>query len=728
MKKFLSTIICALFFVCASAAVPESSPDMLRRCDSLMRHVYSFAEYNSRIVDQYRAELYIKGRLHVAKKNFGLRYVPHMFRFEKGVSDYFMESLSDVHYTAPDVYDRKIRAFSTTFKRDRGEIADVFGFLALNVYKSTILTDKLLSPLDSLNACYYDFEPDTVTGPADCRVVRIKVTPRFSSTQLVSGYIDVSASSYRITEMLMNGSYDLVDFSIRMVMGDYGDEEFLPVRFDMNFVYRFLGNRLELCGKAYMNYSEIKLYDDLGKVRKSSNRHSHDKSHSYSLTTDTAATRGGTEYLDTHRPVALDSTEMRLYAERRMRRARPGRVKRKSKSLVLWGQMGEALARSYNVNLQNVGVVKCSPIINPMMLDYSHTRGWSYKQKFRYSRFFKGSERMLNISPRFAYNFSDKKLYTQLYSSFDYWPEKMASLRFEAGNRNKIYSSVVRDQLGRWPSKLFDSDMEDIDYFTDIYMNLMHAVEPVNGLYIKTGLAFHWRKLVNDSKIRLTEPVTNQEWAELRNIRSAYNSAAPRIRIEYTPSMYYYMNGKRKINIGSKHPTFIFDYERSIKGFLGSNGKYERMEFEVCQEIALKRIRTLSWRVGAGCFTNQESMFFVDFVNFRRHNIPEGWNDDLGGTFQELDRDVYNSSRKYARANFVYESPLLLFRSVGRHLKMIQHERLYLGVLAMPGLTPYIEAGYGFGTHVFDIGVFVGNERGRFQSVGCKFSFELFRD
>lgn len=728
MKKFLAIIIYALTRICLCTASPESSPDMLRRCDSLMKHVYSYADYNSRIVDQYRAQLYMKGRLHVAKKNLGLRYVPHMFRFEKGVTDYFMESLSEVHYTAPDIYDRKITAFSTTFKRDKGEIADVFGFLALNAYKSTILTDRLLSPLDSLNARYYNFEPDTVTGTADCRIVRIKYTPRFSSTQLVTGYIDVSASSYRITGMRIDGTYELVDFSITMTMGDYGDEEFLPVRFDMNFIYRFLGNQLNLKAEAYMKYKEIKLYDNPVKIRKSSNKHSHDKSHSYSLTTDTTTTRKGTTYLDIHRPIPLDTIEKRLYAEQKERREHPKKKKRKSKSLVLWGQMGEALARSYNVNLQNVGVVKCSPLINPMMLDYSHTRGWSYKQKFRYTRYFKKTERMLKISPKIGYNFSDKKLYTQLYSSYEYWPEKTASVRFEAGNRNKIYSSTVRDQLGKWPSKLFDTDMTNIDYFSDIYMNLMHVIEPVNGLNIKAGLAFHWRKLINDSKITLTEPVSDQEWAELRNIRSAYNSAAPRIRLEYTPSMYYYMNGRRKTNIGSKHPTFIFDYERSIKGFLGSNGQYERMEFEVCQEIVLRRIRTLSWRIGAGCFTNQQSMYFVDFVNFRRHNIPEGWNDDLGGTFQELDRDIYNSSRKYARANLVYESPLLLFRSVGRHLKMIQHERLYLGLLAMPGLTPYIEAGYGIGTHVFDIGVFTGNLRGKFKSIGCKFSFELFRD
>lgn len=48
-------------------------------------------------------------------------------------------------------------------------------------------------------------------------------------------------------------------------------------------------------------------------------------------------------------------------------------------------------------------------------------------------------------------------------------------------------------------------------------------------------------------------------------------------------------------------------------------------------------------------FTKQEDMYFVDFANFARRNLPEGWNDDIGGTFQLLDGRWYNSSRQYWR-------------------------------------------------------------------------------
>ena len=51
--------------------------------------------------------------------------------------------------------------------------------------------------------------------------------------------------------------------------------------------------------------------------------------------------------------------------------------------------------------------------------------------------------------------------------------------------------------------------------------------------------------------------------------------------------MYYYMNGRRKMNVGSSMPTFILDYERGLKGLFGSNDEHERVEFDVQQKIKL---------------------------------------------------------------------------------------------------------------------------------------------
>lgn len=182
------------------------------------------------------------------------------------------------------------------------------------------------------------------------------------------------------------------------------------------------------------------------------------------------------------------------------------------------------------------------------------------------------------------------------------------------------------------------------------------------------------------------------------------------------------------MNVGSSMPTFILDYEMGLKGVFGSTDSHERLEFDVQQKIKLNQIRTLSYRAGFGMFTRLDNVYFVDYVNFSRRNLPEGWNDEIGGTFQLLDRRWYNSSRHYCRGHVSYESPFIMLRPLNRWLGMIQQERLYGGVLFMPHLHPYLEVGYGIGTHIFDAGIFVSAINGEFDTVGFKFTFELFND
>lgn len=703
-------------------------PDKPLVSDSILRHIFQFSPFYSRIIDDYKADLYVKGKLKVHKRNHLIRYVPSMFRFEKGVDDYLVESVSEIHYTAPDIYDRKIKAVSTTFPRDRGQITDMAEFLHMNIYSSSLMSDKLLSPIDKKSSRYYTYLLDSVAGPDDCLKYKILIVPKFRSTQLVGGYMWVSDQVWTIRELYFEGVYDVIRFKAHVVMGDEGDEEFLPVSLDLNIVFKFLGNHLEMDCNAWMKYKEIKFYSKGSTLRKSQKKHRHDLTESYRLTCDSTQLVTDKEKFNRLRPFPLEAGEDSIYRGFALRRdtTRRNVKKPKNKSLEFWGQLGDALISSYNVNLAGIGSVRCSPLINPVLFSYSHSRGFSYKQKFKYNRYFHATDRLLRIVPQIGYNFTHKELYVRMDAEFQYWPRKQAGWEVNMGNGNRIYSSVVLDQLKQLPDSTFNFDEVQLDYFKDVYLNLFHNIEPVNGLFIKAGVSIHWRYLINNSRLALQKPVPDKVWAAFRSIRSEYNSFAPRIRIEWTPGMYYYMNGRRKMNVGSKMPTFMLDYERGIKGVLGSTGAHERWEFDVQQNLKLGGIRSIGYRVGGGMFTKQEDMFFVDFANFSRRNLPEGWNDEIGGTFQLLDGRWFNASRQYWRGNVTYESPLILLKPLNRWMGMVQQERLYGGILFMPHLNPYVELGYGIGTHVFDVGFFVSSVSGKFDTAGFKFTFELF--
>ena len=69
-----------------------------------------------------------------------------MFRLQKGVRQYMVETYSDLHFTAPNIYDQKVKASMGTVHNSRG-VPGMLEYFNINLYSSTLLYDRLLSPL-----------------------------------------------------------------------------------------------------------------------------------------------------------------------------------------------------------------------------------------------------------------------------------------------------------------------------------------------------------------------------------------------------------------------------------------------------------------------------------------------------------------------------------------------------------------------------------------------------
>ena len=690
--------------------------------DSIIERVMTFAPLYETIVSDYRANLYIKGKMDIQKKNFILRYVPSMFRLQKGVREYLLETYSDLHYTAPNIYDQKVKASQGTVRGNRG-LPGLLEYFNVNIYSSSLLNDeRLLSPLAKNGQKYYKYRIDSVMGDPNNLDYRVRFIPRTKSDQLVGGYMVVSSNVWSVREIRFSGRSELITFTCWIQMGDVGKKnEFLPVRYDVEALFKFLGNKVDGNYTASLDYKSIELKEK--KVRKKEKR-KYNLSESFSLQCDTNAYNTDASTFAIMRPIPLNESEKKLYHDYTLRRDTTT-VEKPSKSQAFWGTMGDLMVEDYKFNLSNIGSVRFSPFINPLLFSYSGSNGLSYRQDFRYNRLFRG-DKLLRIVPKLGYNFTRKEFYWSLNADFEYWSQKRGFFRLNVGNGNRIYSSKVLDELKAMPDSIFNFDLIHLDYFKDLYFNFRHTVEVVNGLDIGLGFSAHKRTAVEPSRFVITGdyPMPPPEFMD--KFKNTYISFAPRIRIEWTPGLYYYMNGKRKINLYSLYPTFSVDYERGIKGVFKSTGEYERIEFDLQHQIRMGLMRNIYYRFGFGAFTNQDELYFVDFANFSRHNLPVGWNDEIGGVFQVLDSRWYNSSRRYVRGHFTYEAPFLILRHLMKYTRYVQNERIYISALSMPHLQPYLEVGYGIGTHIFDVGVFVSSENWKFGGIGCKFTFELF--
>ncbi len=727
MKRQLSIwILCIFLLACSQTGRANSVLNPFTHepvsVDSILDNLQKFAPTYRRMVSDYRADLYIKGELRVKKKNALYRYIPVTFRMQKGVREYLTESYSDLHFTSPNIYDHKVKGNIGTASGGRRFEGMMLEYFRVNIYSSSLLFDKLVSPLASNGRKYYYYHIDSIMGTPEDVQYKIRFRPRTQSDQLVGGYMVVSANVWSVREMRFSGRMEAIAFENLIKMGEVGaDDEFLPVSYDFNMRFSFFGNVVEGSYFTNLDYKSITL--DMKRDKWRRKIHTHDLSDSYTLSTDTNAYRTDSTYFEQVRPVPLSDSERQLYQSYTLRRdtilGKPI-----NKTRVFWGQVGDILLTDYNLNLANAGTVRCSPLFNPFLMSYSPSNGLSYRQSFKYNRLFPG-DHLLRVVPRLGYNFTRKEFYWSLGVDYGYWPEKIGTISVQTGNGNRIYSSDVLDEIKATPDSIFDFEHLRLDYFHDLYFNVNHSVELLNGLSLGMGLSIHKRTPASKPSWGLTPPGSSLPDMD-HIIRDAYVSFAPRVKVEYTPGLFYYRAGKRKVNLRSEFPTFSIDWERGIKGVFGSTGRYERMEFDLQHHVPLGLMRNFYYRFGCGAFTNQDELYFVDFVNFTRNNLPVGWNDEIGGVFQLLDRRWYNSSRKYVRAHGTYEAPFLFLSHLNKYTRYVENERLYLSALLVPHLKPYLEVGYGIGTHIFDFGVFVSSENFHYGQLGCKFTFELF--
>jgi hypothetical protein len=656
-----------------------------------------------------------------------------MFRLKKGVNEYLYESYSDIHFSEPNIYDHKLRVITGTVDRFRGPKANLLQYFNTNIYASSMMRSKLLSPLSTSAQKHYKYRLDSIVNYNGEKAFCISFSPKKRSYQLVEGCMIVSDNVWSIREMQFSGRSEYLRYDIHIKMGDVGnDNEFLPLVQNMNASFKFLGNQFDANMLVNFDYESIEIKEKRARPTKKEAK-DYDLTDSYSLKNDTSSFYRDTLHIAKLRPFDLTPHEKRIYADYYIKKDTTlFKPSKKRESVEFWGEIGDMLVSNYTLNLAQLGSVKASPLINPLLLDYSGTNGVSYKQEFKYSRLF-NRDRLLRIVPRIGYNFGRKEFYWRIKADFDYWPHKRAAIHLNIGNGNTIYSSKIVDELQQIPDSIFDFDKIHMDYFKDFYVDLRHSREFFNGFTVEVGISAHKRTAAKKSEFVPPDPENTDKALDLikdpefeMKYRNTYKSFAPRVRVIWTPGQYYYMNGNRKVNLHSDYPTFILDWERGIDGVFGSTGSYERYEFELQHQISLGLMRTLYYRVGCGAFTKQKQLYFVDFANFARRNLPVGWNDDIGGVFQNLDRRWYNSSREYVRGNVTYEAPFLLLPLLFKNTKYVLNERLYFGTVVMRRLTPYVEIGYGIGTHIFDLGVFVSSIKGKFDEIGFKITFELF--
>ena len=686
--------------------------------DSVMQRVYTYVERTGIQESGFTSEVYVQHYLRTKRRGIIMRYLPGALHLQRGENEYFGESLSSYQFLPPAQVDKKdIAAFNTmpyvTRPRDRW-----IGRYSMSIYEPNFFTDCVLSPFNVHNRLYYKFRFKYTYLSLGRRIAHIEIEPRIWNSQLVRGDADIDVWSGEVRLFSLQFFYGWSRLHVTGEMGEQGRASLLPKKVSLVSRLKMFGNSLEERFDATAKYDFTKSLEVVADSALDYRRR-FDMTNLCRLRIDTTRMKRDLAFFEKNRPVKLMPFQEAIYDKAAERQ----QVKRDTMCLSPRAQRldraEDLFLDSHTLQIGEKGKVKLPPVLTPAMVEWSKNDGFSLRTRlsfdFNLTKFQK-----LQFRPRVGYNFKQKQVYWDCPLIYRFLPRYDGMLRIDASGGDHIYNSKqadeVREELKgivKYDSLLSVFDSYQFQYYRDQRFSAEYSMQPIVGLRLCAGLRFHQRKMLNWNRL-----------SAVTSMQRTLTSFAPGIRVEWTPGLYYYRENQRPVPLRTKWPTFMVDYERSVKA-VDPHTSYERVEFDASYRMNLYALRTLYFRIGGGLYTQRGENCFLDYENFRNNHMVALSSNDFVGQFQLLNNHWYNESNYYLRMSASYESPMMLFSRIKYLTRIVEREYLFCNLLTVRSLKMYTEFGYGISLPLLNLAAF-GSIAGKGQSAfGCKVSIHL---
>lgn len=659
---------------------------VLHELPTVLDSIYNFRHSLGTLPDSVTSNAYIKYNVNIIKRNMAMFFVPKVDVLISGDRKLVGESLNKVTFYEGDRTKSEVVVINHTFSKSGARnVPALTEYLTPYIYNPTIFKSFVFSPFHKSNHKFYKYKLKELGAWAE-----LSFKPRIKNPQLIKGKALIDPNNGRVLTTTFKCNFRMYKLKFDIEMND-GSEPMndpqggkiaplLPKKCNIEALMRFLWNKIDI---HYENTYElpIMLADTIEGYQ---NRQAMNELRPYPLTEDEEAVFE--KYDSLHTPEVLDSIYQAEHKGISMKR--------------LWNDYGKQLFKSHTAEIGNADF-KLNPIIDPMQLLYSATKGFIYRIKTR-AVVQLGSNSRFSFAPNGAYNFHRKRCYFELPITWEYNIRRNAHIQMNMYNTDPISNTGIKYEKKRVQDKnKIDFDSLSLEYFHNLHLILDYQYAFREWNHINVGFNFYRRSPMHKKAIDKEGKVvkTNFTFAPF---------------VEWTQRLW--KNG----------PTFNINYEQGIMDVMGGTNSYGKQETDITWKIPLRQLRTVSMRLGGGCFIFNNRNRFLDFNKFRDNNLQDHWNDKWTSDFQLIDRRWYNASDFYFRSNVTYESPLLMaswLPVVGRHVRM---ERVYINNLVVEDFHPYSEIGYGFATKAFSFAAYASFMNGKYNSVGCRFALELY--
>lgn len=710
----------------------------------IMRKAIVMAPFYLYQVKSYQADVYLKGTMKVDKIPALVKRQIKDPRLKEAVNKLFLiESQNEVTFTAPDKYEQKVVAFSSSIPVEfDNNIA--MGVINSSIYSPTIA--RIVSPLSPQTFSYYKFRLEGVTVEGERLINKIQVIPKKNNAQLVKGYIYIVENLWNVQRANLTANQSGVTLQTNIAYHEVRPGAFLPTSYDMNAKIDLMGVKGEAKYYSSVQYKQVdinsqytvtpsktidKQLTDESKLLVKRQKRFKDKDLEvkprdsvFRITHDTLSLLRDSVYWLEVRQLPLRPDEIISYQIKDSLKHVSDSLKQadslQNRTFSTWVQK---LVLGENIKLKDKYTVGYSGILN-VLQEYNFVDGFWLGQKFNFGIDFP-QKRSLTLTPSAYYLTARKNISWQVESSFKYDPVKHGNLTIAAGNTTADYAGTCG--TGRFNNTLssFFFAENTAKFYQTKFIRASHQIDLAHALQLTVNVNYDKRNtLHNNTSYSFfgNKPEINIP-NELIPPMPKHTSFRAGIQLQYTPRYHYRIWRGEKIYLYSNHPTFTLSYEKGIP-INGNDASFDKIEANIKQSIQLNKFNKLLYTVNAGIYPSSKTIYLPDYKHFNINELMITGG-SLNNRFSLLKNYRYVTNDKWLQGDIELASDYLLLKNIRFMQSYLFDESLHLRSLWIPGRN-YTEFGYsiGFG-NLGRVGVFAGFDNGEYDTIGFTISVPI---
>ena len=268
--------------------------------------------------------------------------------------------------------------------------------------------------------------------------------------------------------------------------------------------------------------------------------------------------------------------------------------------------------------------ISTTPVISLDQLNWNTAEGFNYKYGITYNKKI-NDDRSWTLAAKLRYGVSNQMLNGKITSTYRSGKTNKTIFAASAGRYVFQYNNEgpVNELLNTYYDLLYGRNYMKI--YQAWFGNLRLNRNWINGLSLMADVRYQDRSYLPNTNLfsfvkKSTSFTENYPVEQLSAPENRYQALVASLKISYQPGRKYIKYPDRIVATHSDFPTFSLQYAKGLP-LLGSDIDFDRWKVEMHDDMNLHLWGTFMYRLSAGGFIRNKSVYVTDYTHFNGNQI-----------------------------------------------------------------------------------------------------------